>query len=207
MREREKEEKQWNGWRKHKKTRSLKWKITRLMQFMYHYQMMLLIRNRNRSSNRKRAVERERVLYFCDVRSEFLCAECRVHSRDIYSLFHSSTYASTRPWLSVCVCVSATVPKEKCRRYCRCRIESHKGYFTRADFSLGFFVLRFAWVFIAISQSTTDERTNERVNECWCVAIYFSSPFAVSVFGLDDADFVLLYVLWSLLFFFFISMP
>lgn len=75
------------------------------MQFMYHYQMMLLIRNRNRSSNRKRAVERERVLYFCDVRSEFLCAECRVHSRDIYSLFHSSTYASTRPWLSVCVCV------------------------------------------------------------------------------------------------------
>lgn len=64
-----------------------------------------------------------------------------------------------------------------------------------------FFASHRVFIFIAILHSTTEKRC-ERINgECWCVAIYFSSPFVVSVFGLDDADFVVrVFRCWFLVF-------
>lgn len=79
-----------------------------------------------------------------DVRSEHkrMCQSLCVFSCDIYSN-RWRTCMKTWRCASVFVCAmhSTIVPEEKCRRYCCCRIESHEGYFIRADFSTSFSIV------------------------------------------------------------------
>lgn len=106
-----------------------------------------------------KAASRIELVLYCDVKSES----------------SSSSPSNGCLGLSVFVlCIGCKVPKEKCRRYCRCRIESDYTSI-RAHFSLLFFCFSLRLAGVTLDSSQHERKTNERcerINGGWCVAIY-----------------------------------